>query len=544
MSGRLKSDNSTGSSQRATRNSNKDKPNSVTESKADKLKGKNSHTGTETLKIPNMNRDDPLFINLKSMMEETLNKSLNEFKEQISTRIDDLVKTNQDSIGQIKEDLRTKFDFLDRKITGFQENAETNFPKIDTRLTLLEGKMLTQQQQSKDLNAKIQEFSKSLEYHTEELSNAKIEIATLNEKSLDMENEIAKLSNENKSLRSQNQLILEKQNTLDNKQRRFNLVFEGVSEQKGENTKQVVIDLIEAGFADVDKSTIDKVYRIGNKLPNKQRPIVVVFTALEPRDAVLSSAGAIKKASTENKLWINKDLTDLSRSRSTAIRKCFQKLKEKKIKCQLQGSVIKLNGRTYGYDDLHNLPPGFRPEDSNSVITDNGSKLCFYGPDIYVSNSYIAPFYYKSNYFASGDQALLWAQARKTKNSTTADKILASSDPNILRRLAGSLDTNDQWKREEQEVLKEITKQRFTQNQLLLNKFLTDTHTDYYECSMNTKWGCGCKLDTIDLDPEILQGRNKFGNILTDLKKELASEYEIEDTEENDSSDENESDNQ
>lgn len=117
------------------------------------------------------------------------------------------------------------------------------------------------------MNTELKESNKvlvnTLEFHIKELAAAKMEMSVLSEKSSKQDGLIAKLSNENKFLKGQH--ILETQTSLDNKQRSYNLVFEGVVEQKNENTKQIIINLITAGFKDSDPIVIDTTYIVVNK---------------------------------------------------------------------------------------------------------------------------------------------------------------------------------------------------------------------------------------------------------------------------------------
>lgn len=62
---------------------------------------------------------------------------------------------------------------------------------------------------------------------------------------------------------------------------------------------------------------------------------------------------------------------------------------------------------------------------------------------------------------------------------------------------------------------------KFLQNKELLRRFQSEKYTKYYECTTDLNWGGGFKLDAVDLDPEAIKGRNRFGLILTDLKGEL-----------------------
>lgn len=268
---------------------------------------------------------------------------------------------------------------------------------------------------------------------------------------------------------------------------------------------------------------MDAAYRIGKRTTGKSRPIIVIFKNLETRDIVLSKASTIKRAADNPKLWINKDLTDLTRQRTNAVRKCYNRLKDSKTKCQMQGSAIKLNGKDYSYNELEKLPEGARPSDCQIVIHDEDS-VCFAGANAYYSNFYPAALRYQSRYFTSSEQAFQWRKARFHKDTEAEYNILKTSDPYRIKREAASIEERDEWKYEEESILHEIVKEKFLQNKDLLEKFTSEEYTKYYECTTDIKWGCGFRLDSINLDPQLLRGRNRFGIILADLKRELTKQ--------------------
>lgn len=332
---------------------------------------------------------------------------------------------------------------------------------------------------------------------------------------VDLQNaQIEKLICENDLLKGQMSQVLEDQNVLDNKQRKCNLVFEGVNETKGENVRQVIKDLIEKVSEDQGiTKEVDAAYRIGKKATGKSRPIIVVFKNLVTRDTVLSKASIIKRKADNKNLWINKDLTDLSRQRNTTVRRCFNRLKDKKVKCQIQGPAIKLNGKDYGHNDLESLPEGSRPSDCQTVIYDESS-ICFAGAKAYYSNFYPATVRYHSRCFTSSEQAFQWRKAQYHSDAEAERKILETSDPYKIKRESSAIETSKEWTLEEEGILHEIVREKFIQNKDLLRRFREEPYTKYYECTTDNKWGCGFHLDAINIDTEELRGKNRLENFV------------------------------
>lgn len=485
-------------------------------SKNEKKKGKKGNK-------ENKEEKNPLLEEMRAIMIETLNKSLKEFQSEITLQIDALAKSSKGDIAQLRGEVNDKIDHLQEELASYKSSLEEKLPKLDDRITLVEGKQSTQQVRIKELSEKNQALDMALEFQSGSLKEYETKIEALKTKTEEQGAQIEKLICENKLLQGNVNLLLEGHNTLDNKQRKYNLVFEGIAETKGEDVRQLINDLVTTASDDQGIiKEIDATYRIGRKAVGKPRPIITVFKNMETRDLVLSKASAIKRQANNTKLWINKDLTDTTRQRSTTVRKCFNRLKDQKVKCQMQGSAIKMNGKNYGFDNLDSLPIGARPSDCQTMAYDENS-MCFAGPKAIYSNFYPAPLRYKSRYFTSSEQAFQWRKANHHKDTNAEKKILETADPFQIKKAGASVETEAQWKFDEESILHEIVREKFLQNKDIYRKFTSEQYTNYYECTTDTYWGCGCKIDAIDIDPETIKGKNRFGIILADLKREFTA---------------------
>lgn len=93
-------------------------------------------------------------------------------------------------------------------------------------------------------------------------------------------------------------------NTIDNRQRKYNLIFEGIAETEKEVAKETVKKLIDDANIGIDTSGIDSAYRLGKK----SRPLMATFSNLTTKDQILMKVNDLKKQSNLPGLWINKDL--------------------------------------------------------------------------------------------------------------------------------------------------------------------------------------------------------------------------------------------
>lgn len=175
-------------------------------------------------------------------------------------------------------------------------------------------------------------------------------------------------------------------------------------ERDKENTKQVIVDLITGAKIGSNTGMIDSAYRLGKRVGKKSRPILVSFSNLAEKDRVLTKAADIKKQSNLEHLWINKDLSEVSRIKAMEVRKCYNLTRKQKLKCKLVGATIEYNHRVYEHRNLDLLPQGCKLEDAHIIPCDNVN-LCFAGSHAYLSNFYNTEFEYQENVFTSSEQA-------------------------------------------------------------------------------------------------------------------------------------------
>lgn len=109
----------------------------------------------------------------------------------------------------------------------------------------------------------------------------------------------------------------------DRRRRAKNVIITNVPESNGDTQEDkksedmnAVMDLItHCGLEDVD---IKKCYRIGKSIPNKNRPICVVFPTEDCKLSVLS------KYRTRNNIYISTDLTKMQQDKAYRVRKDFR----------------------------------------------------------------------------------------------------------------------------------------------------------------------------------------------------------------------------
>lgn len=392
-------------------------------------------------------------------------------------------------MAKIKQDVTAKFKTYEGKLNK-QKQLDDKVPKLEktvAQVTDLMTDELCKNLKSisgelpniQELESKVDlvqegndELEKSLGFLNEDMSSNKSDMEKLAGMIREQQKSINKLISENKKLKRKFVNLQELVNTIDNRQRKFNLIFEGVAENEKESDKQSIIDLLTKSKIGCDTAHVDSAYRLGKKIASKKRPILVSFTNVTTKDLILTKASEIKKQTQLPGLWINKDLSDASRIRTMEVRKCYNLMKQQKMKCKLSGATIEYNHRHYEHKDLHKLPEGCLLEDTQLVTCEDTNKrtsLCFQGSHAYVSNFYQTEIEYKDLMFISAEQAFQWAKATHCNDLCVAEKILEVDDPYVIKKLSEEIVIKNDWGLEEEQVLYEIVKQKFLQNQSLYN---------------------------------------------------------------------------
>lgn len=442
---------------------------------------------------------------IKGNFEKLLTKMDTKFRSMQST-IDDLsnkLSRSQIEIEDLKQQSKIDKDMLEEKIKILQEDMAT--VKDSARLELKGVK--------EALKSKIEEQESKLERHcleTEGLDDKfKLSLAQLQATAAANTFEI-----------NQNKKIVE---SLDNKVRSRNLVIDGINEAANEDIKQQVCDCISPTIDGLKKEQIKSAYRMGRARGKKPRSIVVVVEDEAIRDGILAKASIIKKNSNNKYMWLNRDQNDSSRRKRNLVKSCFNLLKHNKYECSMKGSTIHLDGKQFGYDELTLLPEKCRPENAKSRLFDDDLSMAFHSEHVFCSNMYNAMFVYKGQLYTSAEQAYQVTKVTEAGYSKLAADMLGFANPYYIKSVGGSTETPDGWNDKSEGIMREIINEKFKQNRDLADKLVQCPSTDFYEMTLDRKWGTGLRLPhvTKEINSKAFKGDNLVGCILRDIKAEL-----------------------
>ncbi len=149
-----------------------------------------------------------------------------------------------------------------------------------------------------------------------------------------------------------------------------------------------------------------------------------------------------------------------------------------------------------------------------------------YQQDGYLSNWYVSPFEYRGITFPTGEHWMMWQKAQVFRDPDMAQKILAATDQGTVKHLGKQVHgySDEVWDAVNQQLMRVGLRQKFVQNDRLLNDLLSTGSTALGEAAghEDTKWGVGFfkgdpKLD----DPANWYGLNLLGRTLADVRSDL-----------------------
>lgn len=139
------------------------------------------------------------------------------------------------------------------------------------------------------------------------------------------------------------------------------------------------------------------------------------------------------------------------------------------------------------------------------------------------SNWYKCEFDYLGIWFKCAEQAMMYEKAMLFDDIETAKQVLQTDDPSEQKKLGRKVKNfnPDVWNQTKVQVVKEILKCKFLQNDDLYDELLKYEGFEFVEASPYDRiWGIGFHENDA-LDNVGKWGENLLGKILTELSREL-----------------------
>lgn len=179
----------------------------------------------------------------------------------------------------------------------------------------------------------------TIEHRVDGLSNMAVSVAAFETKIVSLEKNV--------------NFLLGKVDDLENRSRRNNLLVYGIKETADESNEGLENCVKREIFEDilgVHASGIEKIHRLGRKVANKTRPVILRFLDERDKSAVLSSCRRLKGS----RFSISEDFSPRVQQIRKKLWDSAKELKKNGDKVVLSFDKIKINGQVFIWDDTAN----------------------------------------------------------------------------------------------------------------------------------------------------------------------------------------------
>ena len=163
----------------------------------------------------------------------------------------------------------------------------------------------TQLAESKDINTRLGELIKSVEFAHNDIEDMKRRMNVLTRENDALNNKVIALTSENNQLKKETENMATRLDYLDDQSRRNNLRFCGIPETSGESWEQCQKLLTDTLRNKLNVNPqFERVHRVGKPNEKQPRDIVAKFTSFRDRDTVFRDRRRFKGT----KIFVNEDL--------------------------------------------------------------------------------------------------------------------------------------------------------------------------------------------------------------------------------------------
>lgn len=395
-----------------------------------------------------------------------------------------------------------------------------------------------------NINSQFKTFKEEICAQVDEIkvtaTNA-LSLAQENEKNIkDMRTEMGYINFTCDNLISENKMLKQRTNSLENYSRRNNIVIRGIAETDKEtnasceeSVRNFLRDQLKLSDDIVEAMTFIRCHRLGGRekknfqgrsQATQKRPVIVRFASHKDKSLVWNARSKITDYTCSISENFSND-TEYNRKKLYIIYKKAKNMEQYKRKISLIGDVLVIDSVRYTVETLHMLPKELEPRQFSEKT--DGKYLVFggihsnYQP---FSNWFPSKICYKGNTFMNIEQAYQWAKAMHAEDTTVAGKILFTTDPRKAKDLGltvKGLGTRN-WNTRKNIIMKELVNIKFTDNPILQKVLLDTAGIKLAEAGIDAHYAIGLPLTSVDIySCNKWKGQNCLGDILCNLRSDL-----------------------
>ncbi len=375
------------------------------------------------------------------------------------------------------------------------------------------------------------EFKQSMQFHSSELSDVGKKVSALEKDNSVLCTRINQLHEIIQHERQEKCELKNKIIELEDRQRRDNLVIEGLPEEKGETPKQCeklarkfLKDTLE--LPNADNIVIGRVHRVGAPKDNKNRATVIKFDHYKERESVWAKGKGLPNEGVHK---VKENFSKESEKARTKLYPIMRAARSKGYYSKLEGHKLIVRDHDKGInltctlDTLHQLPKDLDPEKLFTPVKDNVT--CYYTLFSPHSSFFPCSFNDEDGYdYNCLEQYYIRKNALSIGDNVLAVKVMGVSDPSVMKSMAkGKFDGLDLDIR--QNHLKNGMKLKYGQCERLKTLLKDTLGTTLVESSpYDLTWGSGLRMTHALAHSGNYEGLNLHGKLLSEVRDEFQEE--------------------
>ena len=381
------------------------------------------------------------------------------------------------------------------------------------------------------VNTAIDEKLKPIQQSIDQLLETKEE----NEK---FREDVTKLVKENKTITNrcvhiekENKKLKDRLNDLENKLLDCSIIVHGITEEVDETDAERREKLIVIMARTIRRQTMDEcievvrnvpiksTQRLGRFVANRNRPISVTFENKSDADHLFENKTRLGKGIFADCEYCQE--TERERQYLRPILKQCRRLDDYKGVCKMEGTTLKIKGKRYTRENLHQLPEEISAFASTSKSNDN--ILGFFGELNPLSNFHVCFFEWNGIRFHSSEQFIQYQKAMLFNDQKTADLIMKCTTALECKQMASSVlnFSSTEWNSKAKELCKPGIKCKFQQNASLATTLIETGDKLLVESCYDKVWGTGKPLFEENCLDVSRCNQGILGEILCEIRSEL-----------------------
>ena len=295
------------------------------------------------------------------------------------------------------------------------------------------------------------------------------------------EEDVTKLVKENKTITNrcvhiekENKKLKDRLNDLENKLLDCSIIVHGITEKVDETEAERKEKLVVIMARKIRRQTMDECIEVARNVPikstqhlgrfvaNRNRPISVTFENKSDADHLFENKTRLGKGIFADREYCQE--TERERQYLRPILKQCRRIDDYKEVCKMEGTTLKIKGKHYTRENLHQLPEEISAFASTSKSNDN--TLGFFGELNPLSNFDVCSFEWNGIRFHSSEQFIQYQKAMLFKDQKTADLIMKCTTALECKQMASSVlnFSLSEWNSKAKELCKPGIKCKFQQN--------------------------------------------------------------------------------